>query len=77
MFFSLNAGDTIQVLITPTHGDTLQTFAVKFWSQIDFDSIGILKTVEVGANKPITRAQFEAASNYWPTSFHENKRLVC
>ncbi len=37
--------------------------------------LGSLSTVQVCRDKPITRAQFEAAAKYWPTNFHEDKRL--
>ncbi|XP_056292028.1 probable inactive tRNA-specific adenosine deaminase-like protein 3 isoform X1 [Pseudoliparis swirei] len=32
--------------------------------------------VQVPARAPLTRPQFELASKYWPTSFHEDKRVT-
>ncbi|XP_067843824.1 probable inactive tRNA-specific adenosine deaminase-like protein 3 isoform X2 [Heptranchias perlo] len=32
--------------------------------------------VKIPAYQPLTRPQFEAASQHWPTSFHENKQVT-
>ncbi|XP_051567087.1 probable inactive tRNA-specific adenosine deaminase-like protein 3 [Myxocyprinus asiaticus] len=43
-----------------------------------FDSRGLGEPflVEIPASPPLTRAQFEKASKYWPTSFHEDKQVT-
>ena len=32
--------------------------------------------VKVPSTKPLTRAQYKQAINYWPVTFHEDKRCV-
>lgn len=43
-----------------------------------FDSSGLGEPflVEIPANPPLTRPQFEKASKHWPTSFHEDKQVT-
>ncbi|XP_043105367.1 probable inactive tRNA-specific adenosine deaminase-like protein 3 [Puntigrus tetrazona] len=43
-----------------------------------FDSSGLGEPflVEIPANPPLTRPQFEKASEHWPTSFHEDKQVT-
>ena len=36
--------------------------------------VGDISLTSVAKRKPITRKQYEEASTYWPTHFHENKR---
>ncbi len=38
--------------------------------------LGRLSVVLVPKFKPVTRKQFKEAMKYWPTHFHEDKRLV-
>ncbi|XP_077072515.1 putative inactive tRNA-specific adenosine deaminase-like protein 3 [Siphateles boraxobius] len=43
-----------------------------------FDSSGLGEPflVEIPANPPLTRPQFEKSSKHWPTSFHEDKQVT-
>ncbi|XP_069554888.1 probable inactive tRNA-specific adenosine deaminase-like protein 3 [Brachyistius frenatus] len=40
------------------------------------DGLGEPFVVKVPARPPLTRPQFELASQHWPTSFHEDKRVT-
>uniref|UniRef100_A0A3Q1F785 Adenosine deaminase tRNA specific 3 n=1 Tax=Acanthochromis polyacanthus TaxID=80966 RepID=A0A3Q1F785_9TELE len=40
------------------------------------DGLGELFVVKVPARPPLTRPQFELASQHWPTSFHEDKLVT-
>ncbi|XP_034417105.1 probable inactive tRNA-specific adenosine deaminase-like protein 3 [Cyclopterus lumpus] len=40
------------------------------------DGLGEPFVVKVPARAPLTRPQFELASKYWPTSFHEDKQVT-
>ena len=40
----------------------------------ELTGIGEIFITSVAKQKPITRKQYEQASSYWPTHFHEDKR---
>eukprot|EP00062_Callorhinchus_milii_P005974 gi/632945989/ref/XP_007888334.1/ PREDICTED: probable inactive tRNA-specific adenosine deaminase-like protein 3 [Callorhinchus milii] len=42
----------------------------------DCNSLGQPFQVTIPAKQPLTRPQFEAASQHWPTAFHENKQVT-
>ncbi len=42
----------------------------------DFSGLGEPFLVQIPANPPLTRPQFENASKHWPTSFHEDKHVT-
>ncbi|XP_067390623.1 probable inactive tRNA-specific adenosine deaminase-like protein 3 [Emydura macquarii macquarii] len=42
--------------------------------QVDVRGLGEPFLVQVPARAPLTRPQFEEATQHWPTAFHENKR---
>ncbi|KAM8857830.1 putative inactive tRNA-specific adenosine deaminase-like protein 3 isoform 1-T2 [Synchiropus picturatus] len=44
--------------------------------EINHDGLGEPFVVKVPARAPLTRPQFEIASKYWPTSFHEDKHVT-
>ncbi|XP_069786599.1 probable inactive tRNA-specific adenosine deaminase-like protein 3 [Narcine bancroftii] len=43
---------------------------------IDVIGLGEPFLVKIPAHQPLTRLQFEVASQHWPTSFHENKQMT-
>lgn len=63
------------MLVSPTNSATIESFIEELQLRIDFTGLGPLSIKQVCRNKPITRAQFESATKYWPTNFHENKRF--
>ena len=73
LFFSTDG--IIQVLISPTNSETIESFTQQLRPRIDFTGLGRVSIVQVCRMKPITRAQFVAATKFWPTNFHENKRF--
>lgn len=42
----------------------------------NFEGLGEPFLVRVPSRAPLTRPQFETASRYWPTSFHEDKQVT-
>ncbi|XP_067890694.1 probable inactive tRNA-specific adenosine deaminase-like protein 3 isoform X2 [Heterodontus francisci] len=49
-----------------------------FFPEGKADGIGLGEPfqVKIPAYQPLTRPQFEVASQHWPTSFHENKQIT-
>ncbi|XP_051879542.1 probable inactive tRNA-specific adenosine deaminase-like protein 3 [Pristis pectinata] len=43
---------------------------------VDVTGLGDPFQVKIPAEQPLTRLQFEIASQHWPTSFHENKQVT-
>ncbi|XP_059355411.1 probable inactive tRNA-specific adenosine deaminase-like protein 3 [Carassius carassius] len=43
---------------------------------LDSSGLGEPFLVEIPANPPLTRPQFEKANKHWPTSFHEDKQVT-
>jgi len=67
-------GNDLQVIVSRTEKETYLEDVFRDDSDLvkyltDFD------TTYVAASQPFTRKQFTQASKYWPTSFHEDKKI--
>ncbi|XP_027023826.2 probable inactive tRNA-specific adenosine deaminase-like protein 3 [Tachysurus fulvidraco] len=66
------------VSITAFTAQTPQPTLTDLLNSKDFNVEGLGKPflVRIPARAPLTRPQFERASRYWPTSFHEDKQVT-
>jgi len=67
----------ILVRLAPSEFRTVPSKAELFSGlDVAVDSLGEPVLVQVPSTPPLTRAQYEAAIQHWPSSFHEDKMCV-
>lgn len=71
----------LEVLLCPVSDAPVAPEAVSIDSLLPSDAVspdglGEPFLVKVAARPPLTRPQFELASQHWPTSFHEDKQVT-
>ena len=74
-----DSSERLMILVCPAPSECLNVPSkVELFSGLDVavESLGEPVLVQVPSSSPLTRSQFDAGVQHWPSSFHEDKTCV-